>query len=111
MMVSTVRPKLLAGRACRTNRITRTARVTLRITKMIAQASSVLLLEHFLDEGDIPLGEGGFGHVGVDFEHLLEVFEGGIEFGNAVGFVGLVHEGESELVVGEGVLGIVGESL
>ncbi len=28
----------------------------------------------------------GFGHVGVDFEHLLEVLEGGIEFGDAARF-------------------------
>ena len=27
----------------------------------------------------------GFGHVGVDFEHLLEVLQGGIEFGDAAG--------------------------
>ena len=38
------------------------------------------------------------------------MFEGGVQFGNAFGFVGLVHKGESELVVGEGVLGIVRES-
>jgi hypothetical protein len=42
---------------------------------MIAQAPSVLLLEGFLDEGNIPLGKSGFGQVGVDFEHLLEVLQ------------------------------------
>ena len=67
--------------------------------------------EVLLDVGDVLAGDGGFVHVGVDFEHLLEVLEGGIEFGDAAGFHGLGHEGESEGVVGEGIFGVVGEGL
>ena len=32
----------------------------------------------------------GFGHVGVDFEHLLEVLQRGVEFGDAAGVMALV---------------------
>jgi len=50
----------------------------------------VLLLEHLLDEGDISPGKGCFGHVWVDFEHLLEVFEGGVQFGGDLYFLAFV---------------------
>jgi len=69
------------------------------------------LFEEVLDVGDVLPGNRGFGHVRVEVEHLLEVFESGIEFGKAAGFDGLLIEGETEGVVGEGVPGIVGKSL
>jgi hypothetical protein len=40
---------------------------------MIAQALSVLLLESFLDEGNVSPGIDGFLHVRVEFEHPLKV--------------------------------------
>src|SRR5450759_3931042 len=116
MMLSTERTKLFAGRACRTKRTTRAGRVTVRITKMIPQEMiahepSARLLEVLLDGGNVLPGNGGFVHVWVEIEHLLEVLEGGIELGDAAGVDGLGHEGESKGVVGEGVFGIVGERL
>src|SRR5437868_3109368 len=111
MMLSTVRAKLLAGRACRTNRMMRTGIITLRITEMIAHELLVRLLEEVLDIGDVLPGNGGFGDVGVQLKHLLKVLERGIEFGNTAGFDGLLVKGEAEGVVSEGILGIVSKRL
>src|ERR1035437_3135417 len=111
MMLSTERTKLFAGRACRTKTTTRAGRVSVRIRKMIAQELSARLLEVLLDGGNVLPGNGGFVHVWVEIEHLLEVLEGGIELGDAAGVDGLGHEGETKGVVGEGVFGIVGERL
>src|ERR1019366_355516 len=98
MMLSMVKAKLLAGRACRTNRTTRAGRVTVRSAKRIVHACS-------------QRGSLRYCWMLAMFVLALEVLEGGIGFGDAAGLDRLGHEGEAEFVVGEGVLGIVGERL
>src|SRR5260370_16637525 len=77
----------------------------------LRHSRSVGLFEVLLDVGNVLAGDGGFVHVGVDFEHLLEVLEGGIEFGDAAGFHGLGHEGESERVVPPPLFRVASQSL
>jgi len=49
---------------------------------------------------------GGFGEVGGELEHSLEMVAGGVEFGDALGLLSLRHEGQAEGVVGEEIFGV-----